>query len=353
MTSGSIRPPSVERFIQALGAETADFYRLAQGVRVSSLGIGTYLGKMDEAADAAYVAAIQAAVRGGINVIDTAINYRHTRSEQNIGAALQALFQQGVEREALLVCTKAGFLTPGVTPSTLKPTDVVEGMHSMAPDFLEDQIDRSRAHLGLETLDVFYLHNPETQLEHLDARQFEDRLRAAFSRLEQLVAQGKLRWFGMATWNGFRQQRGQSGRLDLQKIIEISRQAGGEDPHFRFIQLPLNLAMPEAFTRPQGEIHGQPVSVLEIAARAGITVVASASLMQGRLATGLPEELRAKWPEIPNDGLFALQFTRSTPGVTVALAGMGRLEHVAANLELRRIAPATAERYLDLFSRGQ
>lgn len=48
-----------------------DFYRPAQGLTLSSLGIGSYLGAMDEATDEGYAHALAAAVEGGINVIDT------------------------------------------------------------------------------------------------------------------------------------------------------------------------------------------------------------------------------------------------------------------------------------------
>src|SRR5512133_2776683 len=86
----------------------AAFYRSARGLQVSSLGIGTYLGADDDAADHAYTEALIAAGEGGINLFDCAINYRGQRSERCIGAALQKL-----QRDEIVVCTKAGFLTPG------------------------------------------------------------------------------------------------------------------------------------------------------------------------------------------------------------------------------------------------
>ena len=66
-------------------------FREAQDLVVSSLGIGTYLGQPNDDKDAGYTAAIIAAVQAGINVIDTAINYRFQRSERNVGAALKVL----------------------------------------------------------------------------------------------------------------------------------------------------------------------------------------------------------------------------------------------------------------------
>src|SRR5262245_15510428 len=194
MTPGRATPAGTERYTSRFS--TVDFYRTASGLSVSSLGLGTYLGGLDESVDGAYSAAVARAVCGGINFLDSAINYRHQRSERSIGAALSRLFASGeFQRDEIAVCTKAGFLTPGaVDPATLRDGDLIGGMHSMAPDFLADQIDRSRANLGLDTLDVFYLHNPETQLGHGSRGEFENRVRAAFGRLEKIAGEGKIGW---------------------------------------------------------------------------------------------------------------------------------------------------------------
>lgn len=329
------------------------FYRVSQDCQLSTIGIGTYLGEPDEATDRAYTAAIRQAVVGGINVVDTAINYRQMHSELNVGAALLQLLESGeAARDELLVCTKAGFLTPGAIPaSALQSGDVVGGMHSMAPDFLSHQIDRSRENLGLETIDVFYLHNPETQIRFTSPDQFEDRLRLAFVRLESLCAQNKIRWYGTATWGAYRQKPGQPERLDLAKVIALAREAGGENHHFRFIQLPINLMMPEAHTQPHSADGSEPANVLELAAASGLTVIGSASIMQARLASGLTPELRRRLAGPSSDAQFALQFARSTPGVCTALAGMSAPAHVAENLGLQSFPPAPLNDYVSLFRR--
>src|SRR5262250_2442471 len=87
-------------------------FREAQGLILSSLGIGTYLGQPDERTDAAYCSAIVTAVENGINVIDAAINYRFQRSERSVGAALVQLEEKGFSREKVILCSKAGYLTP-------------------------------------------------------------------------------------------------------------------------------------------------------------------------------------------------------------------------------------------------
>src|SRR5256885_2558600 len=88
------------------GRSAAGHFRDAHGLTVSSLGIGTYLGQPDDKTDASYTTAIFAAVEGGINFIDAAINYRFQRSERNIGAAIKQLARQNISRDEFLICTK-------------------------------------------------------------------------------------------------------------------------------------------------------------------------------------------------------------------------------------------------------
>jgi aryl-alcohol dehydrogenase-like predicted oxidoreductase len=340
MTNGRATSAGTARYRSRF---TAEFYRDAQGLSVSTLGLGTYLGGNDSATDDAYAGAVAAAVCGGINFLDSAINYRHQRSERSIGTALSRLFSSGeFQRDEIVVCTKAGFLTPGAVPSTLSKGDIVAGMHSMAPDFLTDQIDRSRANLGLETVDVFYLHNPETQLAHIPRGEFDARIGAAFTQLEKIVAEGKIGFYGAATWDGLRKA---SGGLGLSRLIEIARDAGGEDHHFRFIQLPFNLAMTEAITQQPETVDGQKVSVLEVAGGAAINAIASATLLQAKLSRGLPAALAERIPGFATDAQRAIQFTRSTPGITGALVGMSNPEHVRENLAVSHVEPIKPEEY--------
>lgn len=330
------------------------------GVTVSSLGIGTYLGEADAATDAAYAAAIRAALKGGLNLLDTAINYRHQRSERVIGQVLRELEQDGgLGRDQVVVCTKAGyipfdggmpadprayfaetFLRPGI----IAPGQIAAGSHCMAPVFLAHQLERSLANLGLDAVDVFYLHNPETQQSELSREEFYRRVRAAFEMLEKQAAQGRIAAYGIATWNGLRVPPDSVEYLDLQRMVAIAQELAGESHHFRFVQLPYNLAMPEAYTLLNQTVEKPPyVSTLNAAFRLGLQVIASASLFQGRLQT-LPDEardhLRGFLPAAASDAELALQFIRSTASVTAALVGMANPEHVAANLRAAAVAPA-------------
>ena len=110
MTRGSATPEGTLRYAQRFPHLPRAHFREAHGLRLSSIGIGTYLGDLDESTDLRYVTSIEAALRAGINVIDTAVNYRAQRSERNIGTALAHLLVGDFRRDEVVVATKAGFL---------------------------------------------------------------------------------------------------------------------------------------------------------------------------------------------------------------------------------------------------
>ena len=334
---------------------------------VSTLGIGTYLGNPDEATDRAYTEAVIAAVESGFNVVDSAINYRLQRSERSIGAALAELRRRGYAREEILLCTKAGFLTPdGATPADpgayfrrefvergiLKPEEIAAGCHAMSPRYLADQLERSLRNLGVECVDVFYLHNPETQLAEISRGDFLARVGAAFLWLESMAAAGKIRAYGMATWNGFRVAADSAEHISLAAVEAVAHQIAGEAHHFRYIELPVNLAMTEALTHANQEIEGTAMTMVEAMGKLGIQLIGSAALLQGRMARKLPEFV-ARAIGLESDAQRALQFARSVPGVTAALVGMSRAEHAKANAALFGFPLMNEEEFGQLFERGE
>ena len=115
-------------------------------------------------------------------------------------------------------------------------------------------------------------------------------------------------------------------------MVNLAREVAGDAHGFRFIQLPLNLAMPEALTQTNQPVGDEELSTLEAAQRLGVTVVASASMLQGRVAKGLPKSVREPLGSLSTDAQTAIQYVRSTPGITTALVGMSRVEHVEETL---------------------
>jgi aryl-alcohol dehydrogenase-like predicted oxidoreductase len=178
--SGSATPEGTARYRERFKDRTAlDHFRQQQNLTLSSIGIGTYLGNPDEETDARYTEALVRAVQMGSNVIDTAANYRFQRSERAVGEALRRLTEQeGFFRNQIVICTKGGYLPFDGTPprdirryveeTFVKPgiagfEDIVGGSHCMTPSYLTNQLEQSLRNMNLDVIDVYYVHNPESQ----------------------------------------------------------------------------------------------------------------------------------------------------------------------------------------------
>ena len=335
----------------------ADFLRplASSGVLMSSIGLGSYLGECDDADDNRYADTAHHAIATGINLLDSAINYRCQRSERAFGKALsRAVRMETASRDELVICTKGGYIPlDGIQPARredyqdyvrreylepgiMRAEDIVAGGHCLTPGFLENQLARSRANLGLETIDLYYLHNPEQQLDAVDEPELERRILAAFEMLEARCAAGEIGGYGCATWNGLRTPPGERGHLSLAMLVKCARSAGGADHHFRAIQLPINLALSEAVRAPTQRIGDRDLTVLEAAAELGVSVIASATLLQSKLASRLPQQMREAIPGLTTDAQRAIAFVRGLPVVASALVGMRSAGHVRENLGAAR-----------------
>src|ERR1700686_2874391 len=159
MLEGRATPAGTRRFAErAILAHglSVDHFRSAPGeLKLSSFGLGTYIGAPDGATDLAVEQAVGICLTSQrVNVIDTAINYRFQRAERSIGRALAKVIGAGsVKREEVFVSTKNGYLAPDaegkapvdrwveeelIRPGVLKPSEIVDGSHAMTPRYLED-----------------------------------------------------------------------------------------------------------------------------------------------------------------------------------------------------------------------
>ena len=341
------------------------YFRRFADCLVSSVGVGTYLGDSTDAADERYHDAIVESLESGVNVVDTAINYRHQRSERVVGAAIR---DADVVREAVMVSTKGGFVPfDGERPNDasayiesefldtaiLDREDLVMG-NSLAPAFLDWSLDRSLSNLGLDTVDLYYLHNPEAQLTRFDRETVYERLEDAFTRLEKRAAAGDIRHYGLATWEAFRVPPDHEKYLSLPEVVTRARtasdRAGTGGTHLRAIQLPFNVHMADAFSLSAHDGADGSQSALWFANDAGIDVFTSASILQGDLAEAgeIPEAVDSKLSgETPAQR--AINFARSAPGVTSALVGTGSPEHAAENVAAGTFAPMGADAFDSVF----
>ncbi|MEO8431453.1 MAG: aldo/keto reductase [Acidobacteriota bacterium] len=365
MISGKATLEGTKGFAARSSAGKGHFRHVTARLFLSSIGLGTYLGAEDTATDEGYEACVRLALECGINVFDSAVNYRGQRSERAIGRAIEGAVAAGeVRRDEVFVSTKGGYLPHDAedprpprqyiletfVESGIAPKDaLVAGGHCMAPGYLRDQIARSRRNLGLETIDLYYLHNIESQRAALDKAAFRKRLTAAAEVLEAAADAEEIGTWGLATWDGLRVPPEHPEHISVNEVVEVAREIAGDKHHFCAVQLPFNLAMPQAMGYAS-QLTGQgKVTVLRAAQSLGLSVFGSATLLQGRLAEELPEEVNEAFPEVSTPAQRAIQFSRSAPGMTVSLVGVSTPAHARDDFSLSETPPAPPARVMGLF----
>jgi uncharacterized protein YyaL (SSP411 family)/aryl-alcohol dehydrogenase-like predicted oxidoreductase len=228
------------------------------GLVTSLFGFGTY--RVDDRVDA-HGEALARALGRGVNLIDTSTNYADGHSERLIGRVISELHRAGtVPREAVIVVSKIGYvqgenleLAEGHEQAGSPFPDMVkvgEGLsHCIHPEWLEDQLERSLERLGIETLDVCLLHNPEYFLGDAGSRrvplaeareEFYRRVTLAFRHFEEEISRGRLRFYGVSS-NTLGAKPGDASATSLERFVQAARDAGGEGHHFRVVELPMNL----------------------------------------------------------------------------------------------------------------
>ncbi len=227
--------------------------------------------------------------------------------------------------------------------------------HSLSPKFLEHQLNQSLKNLGLETIDLYYLHNPETQLNRLTREAFLNMLEQAFSFLEKAVAEKKIAAYGIATWNGFRLEERDREYLSLGEVLQVASKVAGDKTHnFKAVQAPLNLSRPEALNLKTQATVGKTDknAMLFAAAHSRIGVFGSAPLDQGKLVQHLPMTVHSHFPGLATDAQRALQFARSCPAISSTLVGVRTLPHLKELLQLLEKAPTPGENFVRFYEKS-
>ncbi|MFA6189556.1 MAG: aldo/keto reductase [Sulfuricurvum sp.] len=350
-------------YLKKFGKYSEDFYRFNGELFFPSLGIGTYKPEpyKEDNYIINYADAIKTALRNGINFIDTAINYRYQMSEREIGEALGEMIDSGeIKREEVIIASKAGFI-PLDFPFPNNPygwiqeimidgglcnkEEVIIDQHCMAPAYLRWSCEQSLKNLSLETIDIFFLHNPETQLGYIDQDTFYGRIESAFQLFEELISENKIGAYGIAAWNGFLYEEDHMEYISLAKVVDIARSVGGENHGFKYVQSPFNMAKPHAFgyANQQGE-DGFYYPLMHACARFGLSFLGSSSLLQKNL---FKRPFAEKIGELMNtheltDVASALQFARSAGGIC-AIFGAVDPSHVMDNAILGYLPSASAQ----------
>ena len=296
-----------------------DSWRLLDGLTVSKVGFGCYrLQNPDHAS------ALEKALLSGVNLIDSASNYGLGAAEVGIGQVLKKLFKAGkLSREEVVITSKAGYIQGGdltaLTGAPYKEDGVYHFNEHMAyslhPDFIDKQLRQSLERLQLETLDIFFAHNPEYILMALEeegkdinqAREiFYQQLTNAFIRLEELCQEGLIARYGVSS-NTFGEAKDHPHAVDLARVCACSDSAAAhvagrkKRGKLKVIQAPLNLLETGVLFTPSTTaktFDGEEiVSTLEFAARKKLSVLTNRPLnvsIEGKMGLRL-----APLPAVP------------------------------------------------------
>ncbi|MEC4889586.1 MAG: aldo/keto reductase [Nitrospira sp.] len=269
------------------------------GLTISRLGFGTY--RVDTRT-AEHRDALKKALAGGCNLIDTSTNYMDGESERLVGSVLAELVKAGrISREEVVIISKIGYVqgdnlklaearerSGRAYPEMVKYGDGI--WHCLHPEFLADQLALSLDRLGLATLDVCLLHNPEyflseaahrgeRNLAHLrDA--FYERLQRAFGYFEAQVQARRLAYYGVSS-NTVTSAPDEPDATSLDRMLQAAQaaaqQAGHATHHFRVLQCPMNLfESGAALVANTGAHNGQ--TVLDAAQQRNLAVLVNRPL---------------------------------------------------------------------------
>jgi len=299
--SGAASPAGTRAFAARRGAAGGDAYGPLgrTGLTVSRLGFGGYRVN-DETP--VHRSALERALAGGVNLVDTSTNYTDGGSERLVGRVVGDAIRRGrIAREEMVVVSKIGYVQ-GENLALAQERETAGRpfpemvhyqpgcWHCVHPEFLEDQLARSLDRLGLETLDVCLLHNPEYFLSdaaHNDGGKLEGvrdefygRLAVAFRFLEERVAAGTLEWYGVSS-NTAAHAVDDPEATSLTRMLAAAEEAGGSGHHFGVLQLPMNLFEAGGILEPNNPPDAPAAArrtVLELASAEGIGVLVNRPL---------------------------------------------------------------------------
>ena len=336
-------------------------FRNFDGLYLSSIGMGTYLGQLAVEDDNDIENAVYDSIKSGaINVIDTAINYRAMKSEKNIGKALLRLINDGIiSRDEVFICTKNGYITndgeyPGVdvmeymqkmfiSTGVIKPNDISSGYNVLNPNYIARCIDKSLINMHLNCIDLMYIHNAfESWYEDINREEFMQMLSKVFEVYEKYRSSNKIKYYGMATWTCFRVHQNNREYLSLEETVKVAEKVGGKNHGFRFIQLPYNLVYSEAALLENQDVGSiKNLTILEAAERLNIGVFTSIPLFQSRLLDANIPDYAGLTDQVEK----LIQIIRSTPSIIAPLIGQKKPQHVQQNIKLADVPPMSNLEY--------
>lgn len=170
------------------------------GLTVSTLGFGAApLGDLYAHLDESQaIATVEAAITGGVTLIDTSPLYGHGLSEHRIGAALRRTGRQGIA-----LSTKVGRVAEPFSGRG-DGSGYRGGLpHGLRFDYSYDgamrSLEQSALRLGVDAIDIVLIHDVDvwTHGETMVEQRFSEAMAGAYRALERLRASGAVKAIGV------------------------------------------------------------------------------------------------------------------------------------------------------------
>ncbi|MEV0203161.1 aldo/keto reductase [Nonomuraea sp. NPDC050691] len=285
------------------------------GVQVSSLVLGAMnFGAIGRTTQDEATAIVDAALEGGVNLIDTADMYGQGESEEMVGKAIAG------RRDDIVLATKANM-----------PMGDERNHRGSSRRWLVTALDNSLRRLGVDHVDLYQIHrwDPRTSDEE------------TLSALTDLQRAGKIRYFGSSTFPAYRIVQAQWAARDN----HLSRYVT-EQPSYSILQRGIEAhVLPVTQEYGLGVLAWSPLASgwLSGAIRQGREIATSRStIMPQRFDLTVPAnrarlDAVEKLAKVADEaGLtmiqLALGFVTAHPAVTSAIIGPRTLDHLHAQL---------------------
>ncbi|HET7771567.1 MAG TPA: aldo/keto reductase [Chloroflexota bacterium] len=279
------------------------------GLQVSVMGLGSggpsQLGQGSGVPEADAHRVVRRALELGINLIDTAADYRE--SEAILGRALQ-----GVKRDSYVLCTK-------FTPVDKRGSGGLKDEGALA-----ESVERSLSRLGTDYVDVLQLHGVAPK-DYAPAR---DRFVPLAKKLQE---QGKFRFLGI-TETFAEDDHHETLTLALKDDLWATFMVGYN----------LLTPMPEEHVLPEAKRKDVGVLVMCAVRRAIARPEKLSELVRGLKASGelaanaVPDEGPLDWlvhGEVPSVTAAAYRYAAGHPGVSCVLTGTANVHHLEENVK--------------------
>ena len=266
---------------------------------MGKIALGTHLGDFSKEDSEKYVQAISYSLTNGINTIDGAINYRGMSSEKDIGFAIRELLSENkIKREDIFITSKAGllfgdiqekinpmkYLTEILEPEGVSIDDFTEyeGLYqTLNPLFYEIALKQSIKNLGLETIDVHYIHIPEISKLSMPIEEFYDKMEKLFAWYETKVQEGFIRHYGIALEFMVEEPSDEKWHFEIEELVCRARKVAKGESHFKYVLFEYNKLCTSAQTVKNQKVASKTISLADACHEFNLETVGSMPFAMG------------------------------------------------------------------------